>query len=441
MRPIRLTLSAFGPYAGKTVMNLEPLGTGGLYLITGETGAGKTTLFDAITYALYGEPSGDQRKVSMLRSKYAKAETPTFAELVFECKGKQYTLRRSPAYERPAKRGNRMVEEKASAELILPDGAIITKEKAVTAAVCDIIGIDRRQFTSIAMIAQGDFQKLLLASTEEREKIFRQIFHTHCYEKLQKKLSDEAKALNKERTLKKSGIQQDIQMISWKESDPLYEEVIKAKEDGLPFDEILRLLETLLRKDREEQEANRRKREEISKEKEQTAAAIEAAKNREQMEKELQKEEAALEKDEEERAESEKAFLAEKEKESRREELQKSITLAESELSRYDEWETLRRAVREFQNRLKADEAARTQYEKDLAVLEEKQKELKTEYEILKASDTRLLALQQREKEAEKSMAELNRIEGKLRDCEDQRQRCAKAQKEYSGCRRVLEET
>ena len=441
MRPIRLTLSAFGPYAGKTVMDLEPLGTGGLYLITGETGAGKTTLFDAITYALYGEPSGDQRKVSMLRSKYAKAETPTFAELVFECKGKQYTLRRSPAYERPAKRGNRMVEEKASAELILPDGAIITKEKAVTAAVCDIIGIDRRQFTSIAMIAQGDFQKLLLASTEEREKIFRQIFHTHCYEKLQKKLSDEAKALNKERTLKKSGIQQDIQMISWKESDPLYEEVIKAKEDGLPFDEILRLLETLLRKDREEQEANRRKREEISKEKEQTAAAIEAAKNREQMEKELQKEEAALEKDEEERAESEKAFLAEKEKESRREELQKSITLAESELSRYDEWETLRRAVREFQNRLKADEAARTQYEKDLAVLEEKQKELKTEYEILKASDTRLLALQQREKEAEKSMAELNRIEGKLRDCEDQRQRCAKAQKEYSGCRRVLEET
>ncbi|MGN1011773.1 MAG: AAA family ATPase, partial [Clostridia bacterium] len=393
MRPIRLTLSAFGPYAGKTVMDLELLGTSGLYLITGETGAGKTTLFDAITYALYGEPSGDQRKVSMLRSKYAKAETPTFAELVFECKGKQYTLRRSPAYERPAKRGNRMVEEKASAELILPDGAIITKEKAVTAAVCDIIGIDRRQFTSIAMIAQGDFQKLLLASTEEREKIFRQIFHTHCYEKLQKKLSDEAKALNKERTLKKSGIQQDIQMISWEESDPLYEEVIKAKEDGLPFDEILRLLETLLRKDREEQEANRRKREEISKEKEQTAAAIEAAKNREQMEKELQKEEAALEKDEEERAESEKAFLAEKEKESRREELKKSITLAESELSRYDEWETLRRAVREFQNRLKADEADRTQYEKDLAVLEEKQKELKTEYEILKASDTRLLAL------------------------------------------------
>ena len=441
MRPIRLTLSAFGPYAGKTELDMEQLGSGGLYLITGETGAGKTTLFDAVTFALYGEPSGNSRKVSMLRSKYAASDTPTFAELVFECKGKRYTVKRNPVYERPSKRGDKMVEEKAAAELFLPDGTVISKEKAVTAAVTEIIGIDRRQFSSIAMIAQGDFQKLLLASTEEREKIFREIFHTHCYERFQRKLSDEAKALNRERTLKKNGILQDIQMIAWEEEDPLFREVLKAKEEALTTEEVLTLLKTLLEKDGKEQETNRKKREELSAEKEAVTTNIEAAGRRAQIEAELSKNRLALSEDEKTKEERKKTLAEEEKKEPLCAEIQKRITLGESRLPLYDEYEELRRKTLSSQRQLKIDEQIKADSEKELADSEKKLFELKEEYEALRTSDTRLLALKQEENEAQKSLEELTRLGEKVRECEEQRRRSLKAQKEYTDRRGVMEET
>ncbi|MGN0962395.1 MAG: AAA family ATPase, partial [Clostridia bacterium] len=441
MRPIRLTLSAFGPYAGKTELDMEKLGSGGLYLITGETGAGKTTLFDAVTFALYGEPSGNSRKVSMLRSKYAASDTPTFAELVFECKGKRYTVKRNPVYERPSKRGDKMVEEKAAAELFLPDGTVISKEKAVTAAVTEIIGIDRRQFSSIAMIAQGDFQKLLLASTEEREKIFREIFHTHCYERFQRKLSDEAKALNRERTLKKNGILQDIQMIAWEEEDPLFREVLKAKEEALTTEEVLTLLKTLREKDGKEQETNRKKREELSAEKEAVTTNIEAAGRRAQIEAELSKNRLALSEDEKTGEERKKILAEEEKKEPLCAEIQKRITLGESRLPLYDEYEELRRKTLSSQRQLKTDEQTKADSEKELADSEKKLFDLKEEYEALKTSDTRLLALKQEENEAQKSREELTRLGEKARECEEQRHRSLKAQKEYTDRRGVMEET
>lgn len=140
MRPLKLTLSAFGPYAGHTEIDLEKLGEKGLYLITGDTGAGKTTIFDAITYALYDAPSGTNRDTSMFRSKYASPETPTFVEMTFSCGGKVYTVRRNPEYERPAKRGSKMTKQRAEAELHLPDGRVLDKPKEVNAALVRIIG-------------------------------------------------------------------------------------------------------------------------------------------------------------------------------------------------------------------------------------------------------------------------------------------------------------
>ena len=197
MRPLKLTMSAFGPYAGQTTVDFDALGTTGLYLITGDTGAGKTTIFDAIAYALYGEASGETRESSMLRSKYAETETPTFVELIFANGGERYTVRRNPEYTRPKTRGTGTTVQKADAELTMPDGRVITKTREVTAAVTEVIGVDRAQFSRIAMIAQGEFRRLLLAQTDERKAIFRQIFRTGKYLALQNRLKDDAAALEK----------------------------------------------------------------------------------------------------------------------------------------------------------------------------------------------------------------------------------------------------
>ena len=181
-------MSAFGPYAGEVKVDFAQLGERGLYLITGDTGAGKTTIFDGITFALYGEASGNNRESDMFRSKYAKEETPTFVELEFQYRNEVYRVRRNPEYLRPAKKGKGLTTEKADAQLEYPDGKIITKSKEVTKAVVELIGLDRGQFTQIAMIAQGDFLKLLFAKTEDRSKIFREIFHTKEYQILQERL-------------------------------------------------------------------------------------------------------------------------------------------------------------------------------------------------------------------------------------------------------------
>ncbi len=210
MRPIQLTLSAFGPYAGKTVLALDRLGTSGLYLITGDTGAGKTTIFDAISFSLFGVSSGKSRDPSMLRSKYAAPDTPTMTELVFSYKSKTYIIRRSPAYERPAKRGTGMITQTATAELTLPDGRVITKTRAVDSEIKAILGVDHDQFAQIAMIAQGDFLKLLLASTDERKEIFRNIFRTDKFDALQKRLKQEVRDCSSSFSVLDSRIRQTI---------------------------------------------------------------------------------------------------------------------------------------------------------------------------------------------------------------------------------------
>jgi exonuclease SbcC len=189
-------MSAFGCYAGTCLLDFEKLGKEGLYLITGDTGAGKTTIFDAITFALYGEASGDNRDVAMLRSKYANPETETYVEYSFLYHSKKYTVRRNPDYYRAKKRGGGLTHQAAEAELQLPDGRVVAKLREVNSEIETILGITREQFVQISMIAQGEFTKLLCAKTEDRIEIFRRIFDTRLYQLLQEKLKTEANQLS-----------------------------------------------------------------------------------------------------------------------------------------------------------------------------------------------------------------------------------------------------
>ena len=249
MRPIKLTISAFGPYAGETVIELDKLGRNGLYLITGDTGAGKTTIFDAITFALYGEPSGSTRETSMLRSKYADDDTDTFVEMIFTYGTERYTIRRNPEYQRPKKRGEGFIKQAPDASLTKPDGSVIAGNRPVNEAVRVLLGIDRAQFTQIVMIAQGDFLKLLIASTDDRKAIFRRIFQTDAYQMLQNKLKDDAGELRDKYDDLKKSINQYISGTACAEEDVLQIELRKAQKGELPLVDTLHLLDTLIRQD------------------------------------------------------------------------------------------------------------------------------------------------------------------------------------------------
>ena len=431
MRPLRLTLSAFGPYAAETTLDLEKLGKGGLYLITGDTGAGKTTIFDAITYALYDHSSSGIREGSMLRCKYADDKTPTFVELEFEVHGVRYTVRRNPEYQRPKARGEGMTTEKADATLTYPDDRPpVTKAKDVTAAVQEIIGLDYNQFSQIVLIAQGQFTKLLNASTEERSRIFRKLFRTQRYAQLQERLQAEAAALNQQRTAQNAKLDSLLGGLQFAPDDPDAEALRALCAQTVP-ETALTLLDALTARQAAALEevgtALQATEAQLDTVQQQLGAAAQAQRLAQQLaarQAELAAAKPALDaaRAEAGRHAGDAAQL---------DALTAQVTQAQSALAAYDALDTLCRQQTEARDaaRLAAAQAhkRRTQLDSLNAALAAAE----TELAALADADTRLLALQNRSAQLTQRGEALAKLEQRLADCQRQAKTAHKAQESY----------
>lgn len=389
MRPLKLTLSAFGPYAGVTQIPFDKLGKKGLYLITGDTGAGKTFLFDAIVFALYGEASGSTRESSMFRSKYAKQDTATYVILRFQYHDQEYEITRSPEYLRPAKRGEGMTLSRAEATLTYPDGHVVTKSKDVTRAVTELLGIDKNQFTQIAMLAQGDFLRLLYAKTEERSKIFREIFHTKAYMALQERLKSEANALRQKCEENSKSIEQYRNGILWEK------EQLSGQEDVLMTEELLSELDKAI-----DQESHQMQSVLLSIDK--TESAIEKnnqllgrIQTHEKLKAELEKavEEAG-------RLDPELKPLQDKltglqQQKGQIDVLRTQIHIEEEQLKAYDEADRLRQKGKQMEQKLLRLEKGRREQEEKLTLLQKQYTDSKTELDLLQNDGLELVKLEQ----------------------------------------------
>lgn len=238
MKPLKLTMSAFGPYAGEQHIDFTLLREQ-IFVISGPTGAGKTTIFDAISFALFGEASGSSRDRDSLRSDFASSGTETYVELEFELKGRCYKIKRSPQQEQKKLRGEGYTVKNADAELLLSDGTLITKIANVDEKINELLGINKAQFKQIVMLPQGEFRKLLEADSADRELIFRKIFGTEGFAEIQRRLEDESKELTKAVHDIKTQLETHIRHVDSGENQSL-EEARQAKNVNLGL--ILELL-------------------------------------------------------------------------------------------------------------------------------------------------------------------------------------------------------
>ncbi len=256
MRPIKLCISAWGPYKDRVEIDFTQFFGQGLFLITGATGAGKTTIFDAITYALYGALSGEIRdkERNSVRSDFAEAQTPTFVELTMEHGGEEYFIRRNPEYFRPKKRGSGeglLTREKENALLRMPQDKVIEGVREVNSKLQELLGVDLQQFKQLSMIAQGEFARLLTATPKEKTKIFREIFGTGIYERFTFQLSKEAKKRYQRVAEQKAKLDEDLRLLAGIFPDMDVEEALKEEFAGflelstIPFERANVNLETM----------------------------------------------------------------------------------------------------------------------------------------------------------------------------------------------------
>ena len=428
MRPLKITMSAFGPYAGKVTLDMQKLGKSGIYLITGDTGAGKTTIFDAISYALYGEASGNYRENTTLRSKYARADTPTFVELEFEYNNEIYKINRNPEYPRPNKRGEGFTKQSANAELVMPDGSVITKIKEVSAKVEEIIGINKNQFSQIAMIAQGDFRKLLNCETNERSKIFRKIFKTEPYHNIEIKLSSLFNELKRNREKEKSGIEQYINQLKCNENDTLSLELERAKSGDVLIEDVIKLAGEIINKDTLEYTKTQKNIESINEEIEKINSNIKLYENQEATKKAYAKASAKLEELKTKRNECEKAYKSAEAQRERLDDLTRKINLINSKMPKYDELKSLENSIKERTQSFEKSNNLLKLKQQEITLLEKEIDEKSKALEEVKGADLLVQKLTVQKEEINKKAEALKELKTEIDRCKTEQKNLKNAQ-------------
>lgn len=426
MKPLLLKMTGFGSYAGEQEVDFQKLDHG-LFLITGDTGAGKTTIFDAITFALYGKTSGDKRDGRMMRSQYAGGSDPTVVEFTFLNRGEIYRIVRNPDYMR-LKKGNgakgtdavgSFTMESASVELYLPSGEVYKgKVKETNAKIESIIGLDCNQFTQIVMIAQGDFLKLLHARAEDRKVIFRKIFDTTTYLNIQETLKEQMKRLEDDRKELDSRLRAYLEGIICQEESHRESLASFQKSAYIEFDKLADFFSHMEDSDREEEKISEEKSKELDRRLEQLNADITRAES-------INKIFDLLEEKKEQRIqlESQKEnFLCDME------ELTKEILRLEQSLPAYSQWEQISDACRITSKELEDSTREFNREKEKLDLLSQKIQEGKNRLIEIKNSRLELLACHTLEQEENHKWNELDKIEKGLKRQKERREELIKAE-------------
>ena len=419
MRPLKLQMTAFGPYAGVETIDFDRLGANGLYLITGDTGAGKTTIFDAIIFALYGEASGQNRDPAMLKSKYADKYAAPGVELTFAYNGKNYTVKRIMDHTRQKLRGGGDTTAPAEAELHLPDGRIVKKEKEINIKITEILGVNREQFCQIAMIAQGEFLKILLEDTRDRRSHFREIFRTHIYQVFQDKLKEEARNIETERNRKKGDIQIHLKRIACPENDPLEIDAAKARQGEMLVEQATGIINQILAQDKEQQSVLLAAERELEKQIEGLNQIIGKAENQKKAREDLEKATKEKGKKQDELRPLEDALQKEKDRANETEQKAAELSRLRNELKEYEALDERRaeiakaeKAQRQNNNRIIKLKEEKGNLEKELEMLRSEQESLKDTTD----HSANLLVRQTKLNEEQRKLAAFNKLLGELPD-------------------------
>lgn len=411
MRPLKLTMSAFGSYAGVQEIDFSRLGDSGLYLICGDTGAGKTTIFDAITYALYGEPSsGDgQRNAKMLRSMYADPSTPTWVELVFTHQGLTYTVRRSPAYMRPKLRGTGLVEEKPSAELTLPDGSVLA-DRTVNTTLLELLSLSREQFKQVSMIAQGEFRELLKADTDKRRLLFRDLFGTDKFSLLQERLSQDAAEQKRICDERRRGIREALRTVDRAPDAPQAEALSALQNDELPPSAAMEILAGYIAHDEQAEEGLRGQLKGIEAQQSALSRQQEQGRQRAKLADELARTEREIASGEVRLREAATALAAARAQQPQAQQCTAQAAAVEALMPDYDRQEAARKERRDAEDALLRHEAEERRQAKALVDAEVELRRCREEQSALTNCAAEAVRWKQSSEEAKRKLTELTEL-------------------------------